>query len=95
MPFKDISFFSYGCHSFQCCLFNFGRGHNEDYFCEIILKFGPVVQMFFKDVSIFSTGSLFVQRSRTAYAILVEGNMRNISVKLFEIWTISGSGDAV
>ena len=65
---------------------HFGRGHNEDYFCEIILKFGPVVQMFFKviklenlknyiqfgrvikemsfkDISIFSSGSLFVQRS--------------------------------
>ena len=46
--------------------------------------FGPVVEkeIFFKDIPIFSFGDHFVQKSRTVCAILVEGNMRNISVKL-------------
>ena len=37
----------------------------------------------FEDISIFSSGGHFVQRSRTVCAILVEGIMRNISVKLY------------
>ena len=36
-----------------------------------------------KDFSIFSSGGHFVQWSGTISAILVEGNPRNISVKLF------------
>ena len=32
---------------------------------------------------IFSSGGHFVQRSGTILALLVEGNRRNISVKLF------------
>ena len=36
-------------------------------------------------VSIFSSGSHFVQSNITIFAILVEGHPRKISVKLFEI----------
>ena len=39
-------------------------------------------KMTFKGFSIFSSGGHFVQRSRTILAILVEGHLRNISVKL-------------
>ena len=50
-------------------------------------EFGPVVQekMSFKDISYLP---FFI------CAILVEGIMRNISVKLFSIWT-GGSGENV
>ena len=41
--------------------------------------------MSLKGFSIFSFDGHFVQRSRTILAVLVEGNQRNISVKLFEI----------
>ena len=50
--------------------------------------------MLFKDFSIFSCDGHFVQRSKMICAILVEGNIGNILVKLFEIWT-SGSGGNV
>ena len=50
--------------------------------------------MSFKDFSVFSSGNHFVGRSRTICAILVEGNIGDICVKLFKILT-SGSGDVV
>ena len=37
----------------------------------------------FKDNCIFSSGSLFVQQSRTVSAILLEGTVRNMSEKVF------------
>ena len=52
----------------------FGRGYYEEQLCEIILNLGFLI---------LSSGSYFVQRSRTICAILVEGIMRNNSVKLF------------
>ena len=42
-----------------------------------------VVEISFKDIFISSSGYHFIQRSRMVYAMLVEGIMRNISVKLF------------
>ena len=39
-------------------------------------------KILFKDISILALVAFFVQLSRTACAILVEGIMRNISVKL-------------
>ena len=39
--------------------------------------------MSFKGVSSFSFGGHFVQQCETILAILVEGHIRNISVKLF------------
>ena len=38
-------------------------------------------------------GSHPVRRSRTIYAILEEGIMGNIHVKLFEIWASASGGD--
>ena len=56
-------------------------------------EFGSVVQeeMSFKRFLIWSSGDPPVQWSRTIYAILKEGFMGNIHVKLHEIWT-SGFG---
>ena len=88
MLFKDISHlellwpFCSAEHNHLC---NFGRGHHEEHFCEIILnleeKFSR--RCCLKIFLIYSPGSLFVQRSGTICAILVKGIMRNISVKLF------------
>ena len=50
--------------------------------------------MSFKSILIWSSGSPSVQWSRTNYAILKEGIMGNIHVKLYEI-RISGSGGDV
>ena len=57
------------------------------------IEFGPLVkeEVLLKGISIFSSGSHFVLKSRTIYAIMVEGIMGNIYVNLFSIWT-SGSG---
>ena len=47
---------------------------------------GPAVQvMLFKDFYTFISGSNFVQRIRTIWSILVEGPIKNICVKCFEI----------
>ena len=44
-------------------------------YCVNNFKFGPAVQMLFKDFSIFSSGGHFVQWSQTVRAIFVEGTM--------------------
>ena len=64
-------------------LCNFGRGRNEEQFCKIC-EFGPVVKekMSFKDNFHFKLWWPFFQQSEIACAILVEGIMRNIYVKL-------------
>ena len=53
------------------------------------MKFGPVVQeeMSFKRFLIWSSGNPPVQWSGIIYAILKEGIMGNIHVKLYGIWT--------
>ena len=50
--------------------------------------------MLFKRFLIWSSGSPPVRWSGAIYAILKEGIMGNIHVKLYEIWT-SGSEDVV
>ena len=52
---------------------------------EIILKSAhwPRRRCCLKGFSIFSSDGHFVQRSRTILAILVEGHLRNITVKFF------------
>ena len=58
-------------------------------------KFWPVVQeMLFERFIIWSSGNPPVQWSRTINAIMNEGIMGNIHVKLNEIW-VSGSGDVI
>ena len=74
---------------------NHGRRHHEEQFCEIILNLDQWFERcHLKIFLIWSFGSPFVQRSKTICAILVEGIMRNKSVKLFRIWD-SGSGDVI
>ena len=64
---------------------NFGKGSSKKHFCEIILKSAhwPWRRCRLKGFSIFSFDGHFVQRSGTILAILLEGHLRNISVKLF------------
>ena len=51
--------------------------------------------MSFERFLIWSSGSPPVSWSRTIYAILKEGIMGNIHVKLNEIWTSGSKGDVV
>ena len=88
MSLKDISYLELWqplCSADRNHLCNYGRRYHEEQFCEIILKFGPLVQeiMSFKGISHSISGSHFVQRSVTICAISVEGIMRNSSVKSF------------
>ena len=56
----------------------------------------PFVQFWYKALSgflIYSSGGPPAQRSGSICAILVQGNMGNIHVKLFEIWTSGSGGD--
>ena len=59
----------------------FGRGHYEEHFCEIILNLGQWLRrrFCFKDISIFSSQLPFCWTEM----ILVEGVRGNIHVKLF------------
>ena len=60
------------------------------------MKFRPVVQeMSFKRFLIWSSVGPPVQWSGTIYAILKEGIMGIIHVKLYEIWTSGSEGDVV
>ena len=85
---------------------NFGKGHHEEQFCEIILKLDLwFKRCCFKIFLIWSSGDPFVQRSGIICAILVEGIMRNnlwtyfefgpvvqeeMSFKRFLIWSSGG-----
>ena len=66
-------------------LCNFGKGHYEEQFFEIILNLNQWLRRrcLLKIFHIWSSSVPFVQRSRTICAILVEGIKRNNSVKLF------------
>ena len=58
--------------------------HHEKQFCGVFFEFGSVVQeMTFKRILIWSLGSPPVWCSRTIYAILKDGIMGNIYVKLY------------
>ena len=73
---------------------NFGRGYQEEQFCEIILNLDQWFRRGrLKIFLIWNSGGPFVQWSGTICAILVETIMRNISVNLFRIWA-SGSNVA-
>ena len=94
MLFKDMSYLELRqlfCWVERNHLCNFGRGYQEEHF-----EFGPVVQeMSFKKFLIWSSGSPPVRWSRTICAILKEGIMVNIHVKLYNIWTSGLGGDVV
>ena len=74
----------------------FVRGYNEEQFCEIILNLG---QWFRRRCQLkdFLSGALaaLLFSGANIYAILKEGIMGNIHVKLYEIWTSCSGGDVV
>ena len=51
--------------------------------------------MSFKRFLIWSSGDPLVQWSEIIYAIVKEGIMGNIHMKLYEIWTSGSGGDVV
>ena len=71
---------------------NFGRGYQEEQFCEIILL---NLEQWFRRILIWSSGIPPDQWSENICAILKEGIMGNFHVKLHEIWTIGLGGDVV
>ena len=86
MSFKGVSyqdiwqpFCSAECHH----LCNFGRRYHEEHFCEIIFNLGRWFRRkcCLKVFLIRISGSPFVQRCVTICIILVEGIMKNNSVK--------------
>ena len=66
-------------------LCNFRRRHYEKQSCEFILNLDQWFRRIYrlKVFTIWSSGSPFVLRSVTIYAILIVGIMRHNSVKLF------------
>ena len=98
MPFKGISYLElwqqfYSAELNHLC--NFGRAYFKVQSCEIILNLG---QWFRRRCSLkdflFRSSGPPVLWNGTINAILKEGIMGNIHVKLYEIW-ISGSGGDV
>ena len=72
MSFKDISYLELWppfCSAEQYHLYNFGRGHQEEHFCEIILNLDQWFRRrcHLKDL-IWSSGGPCVQLSATIYA---------------------------
>ena len=97
MLFKDISYLELWwpfCSAKWNHLCNFGRGHYDEQFCEIISYLGLwFSRCCLKDFLSGADGPP-VQWSGFIYAILKKGIMGNIHVKLYEI-KISGSEDVV
>ena len=84
--FNDISYLELWqpfCSAEWNHLCNYGRGYHEEQFCEIILNLGQWFRRrcVLKIFPIWSFSDHFVQPSGTICAILVEGIMRNNSVK--------------
>ena len=97
MSFKDISYLEL-CGPFYSAernhLCNFGRGYLIELFCHFILNLDLWFRTCpFKDFLSGAMGSPCVQWSGTIYAILVEGIMGNINVKLFLLWISGSEGD--
>ena len=96
MSFKCISYLELWqpfCSAERNHFCNFDRGYQEEQFCNHY-EFGSVVKMSCKRFLIWSFDDPPVQWSQTIYAVLKEGIIGNIHVKLYEIRT-SGSGEDV
>ena len=76
-------------------IFFFVIGCQEEQFCEIILNLDQWLRRrcHLKYFFIWSSGSLHVPWRGSICAILKEGIMGNIHVKLYEIWTSGLGGD--
>ena len=85
MSFKDISYLELWQPICSVEWNNFGRRHHEEQFCEVILNLDQWFRRrcHFKIFLIWSSGSPFILRSGTICSVLLEGIMRNNSVKLF------------
>ena len=83
----DLWWLFYSAEKNHLC--SFGPEHHEEQFCEIILnldkRFGRCLfqDILLKTFLILNSNGPFVWPSRSTCAILVEGIMRNNSVKLF------------
>ena len=88
MSYKDISYLELWCPLFsagQNQLCNFDVGYQEEQFCGIIINLNQLFRRcYLKVFLICSSGSAPVQWSGTICAILKEGIMRKIHVKLYE-----------
>ena len=74
----------------------FGRRHLEEKLFEIITLDQLFIRRYrLKIFHIWSSGGPLIQRSVTICTILVKGIKRNISVKLFLIWTIGSGGNDI
>ena len=86
MLFKDISYLElwqpfYSTEENHLC--NFGRGHYEEHFCEVILNLDQWFRKkCCKTFDIYSSGGSFVQHNGTLCSFGQGHIMRNISVKL-------------
>ena len=94
MPFKDISYLELWwpfCSAERNHLCNFGRGYQEEQFCEIILNLYRWFRRrsLLKIFLIWSSCGPFVKWRGTICANLVQLIMRNNSVNLSQIW-VSG-----
>ena len=76
-------------------MWDFGEGHCEEQFCEINMNLDQRFRRRcpLKIFLIWSSGSPPVQWSRPICALLEEGIMGMIHVKLYEIWTSGLGGD--
>ena len=88
MSLKDISYlelWQHICSVEQNHMCNFGRRSHEEQFCEMILNLDQLFRRrcHLKIFLICSSGGPLFQRSSTICAILVDGIMRNNSLKLF------------
>ena len=89
MPFKDISYLELWqpfCSAERNHLCYFGRMCYEEQLCEKLL---------FKRFLIWSSCGPPFGWNGTICAILKEGIMGNIHVKLYEIWTSGSGGDVI
>ena len=74
----------------------FGRGYQGEQFCDFFFNLDKWFRRkgnFFKKNLIWSSGSPSVLWNNTICAIMKEGIMGNIHVKLSEIWTSCLGGD--
>ena len=88
MLFKDISYLELWwplCSLDKNHLCNFGRMHHDEQFCENIVNLDQWFRRkcHVKVFLIWSSGDLPYRWGGTINAILVDGIMRNISMKLF------------
>ena len=100
MSFYYISYLELelpSCSVEQNHLCNFRRGHHGANSCEVIWHLDKWYsrRCLFITFLIWSSSCPLVQSSKTIYAILKEGIIGLIHVKLYEIWTSGSGGDVV